>query len=232
MPVTRSSGSTRRTPSSSSHNLQIIGAPSGSTRPVTPAAYIQLQPAPSPFTLHAQPVINRTKQKQRAIPPPTNSEVIEISSDEEDLPQPPRRAVAPASSKSTDTRKEVRKLKDSNAALTLKLKSLQSELEAQKEKTRVLENTQKRNGGKDEIILDPSEVEDIVACGICTHPMLVPFILPGCGHTFCQKCLTGWFDTTLRNFIVAHPNYIPNNPMPGMQHMAFLMNNPANVGRL
>ena len=52
--------------------------------------------------------------------------------------------------------------------------------------------------------------------------------LPGCGHTFCQKCLCEWFDTTLRNFLIAHPHYNPNNPMPGFTNLAaYILNNPA-----
>lgn len=66
---------------------------------------------------------------------------------------------------------------------------------------------------------------------LCTIPgtdavMTSYFRLPGCGHTFCQKCLCDWFDTTLRNFLVTHPNFHPNNPLPGLHHLAYLITQP------
>ena len=48
--------------------------------------------------------------------------------------------------------------------------------------------------------------------------------LPGCGHTFCQKCLSDWFDTTLRNFLANNPGYNVNNP--GLHHLGYLIQHP------
>lgn len=52
--------------------------------------------------------------------------------------------------------------------------------------------------------------------------MTFPDSISECGHTFCQKCLTEWFDTSLRTFLIAHPNFNPNAPfpMPLLQVMA------------
>ena len=41
-----------------------------------------------------------------------------------------------------------------------------------------------------------------------------PHSLPECGHTFCQPCLEGWFNTTLVQHMAVHPNYSPNTPNP------------------
>ncbi|KAJ2931278.1 hypothetical protein H1R20_g5847, partial [Candolleomyces eurysporus] len=115
-----------------------------------------------------------------------------------------------------------------NSTYQFQLRSLEKELETQKEKTRSLEIQKHATRGVNKVVLDFSELEDTISCNICSHVMLVPYILPGCGHTFCQKCLCEWFDTTLRNFLVTHPHYNPNNPMPGLTNLAaYILNNPA-----
>ncbi|TEB37489.1 hypothetical protein FA13DRAFT_912309 [Coprinellus micaceus] len=214
MPATRTTANSRRTPSASHRSHQLLaGTSAASSSPL----YLT-----SPMPSHPPPA-TRTKAKQKAIPHPMATEVIEISSDEDEDLLPKRRPVAPPKSNATDLRKDAQRLKEANDLLKTQYKGLQKELEAQKEKTRSLE-IQKRTGGSSEIKLDPSDVEDIIACNVCTNTMFVPWILPGCGHTFCQKCLSDWFDTTLRNFLVGHPGYNMNNPGP--HHFGYLMQHP------
>ncbi|KAH8828127.1 hypothetical protein DL96DRAFT_1149114 [Flagelloscypha sp. PMI_526] len=55
--------------------------------------------------------------------------------------------------------------------------------------------------------LDPQDLEDHVCCEICTAKMWVPYMLD-CGHAFCGQCLTDWFQTSLNNH---HARY-PTNP--------------------
>lgn len=62
--------------------------------------------------------------------------------------------------------------------------------------------------------LSISALDDATCCDVCTHTMWSPYLcvppvplgrlrtkstpsLSNCGHTFCQGCLTDWFNTTL-----------------------------------
>ncbi|KAJ7130163.1 hypothetical protein C8R44DRAFT_774957 [Mycena epipterygia] len=57
-----------------------------------------------------------------------------------------------------------------------------------------------------------SEVEDQVTCEVCSSKMWSPFILPDCGHTFCQQDLEDWFSTALKQHRNAYPHYNVNTP--------------------
>ena len=74
--------------------------------------------------------------------------------------------------------------------------------------------------------LSISALDDAICCDVCTHTMWSPYLcvpaaplgslrtdsapsLSNCGHTFCQGCLTDWFNTTL-----AHHRQIGARGMP------------------
>ncbi|EAU91567.2 hypothetical protein CC1G_02056 [Coprinopsis cinerea okayama7 len=153
----------------------------------------------------------------------SHHEVIEISSDDDEPPPPPRRtSVAPSSSTVAELRKQVRRLKDEKEQLKRKVQTLHDDLESTVQKIRCLET--QSNEGRDKVVLPYDDLEDIISCNICTNTMFVPYILSGCGHTFCQKCLIEWFDATLRNFLNANPHYNPNQPLG--PHLAALLQQP------
>jgi len=84
----------------------------------------------------------------------------------------------------------------------------------------VEENKRLKRADSKKLVLDPSQLEDSLCCEICTTKMWTPYILPECGHVFCQGCLTDWFSTTLAQHMTDHPNYVLNPPLP--QHLRHL----------
>ncbi|KAF5342737.1 hypothetical protein D9758_015920 [Tetrapyrgos nigripes] len=55
------------------------------------------------------------------------------------------------------------------------------------------------------IHLNVDDVEAHILCDVCESTMWSPFILTGCGHTFCEACLNCWFDETLKQWKVQNP---------------------------
>ncbi|KAJ7216586.1 hypothetical protein GGX14DRAFT_50984 [Mycena pura] len=66
-----------------------------------------------------------------------------------------------------------------------------------------------------------TELEDGVTCEICSSKMWSPFILPDCGHTFCQKDLEDWFSAALKQHRNTYPNFHAGmaGPMLGMMQL-------------
>jgi len=95
-----------------------------------------------------------------------------------------------------------------------------------------------RKHDKKNVVLDISKLEDHISCEICTIKLWRPFILPECGHTFCQSCLEDWFNTTLAQHMVAHPNYNANaqnqslNSLPRLIYDYLARNNVAQQDQL
>ncbi|KAJ6612792.1 hypothetical protein B0H10DRAFT_2222818 [Mycena sp. CBHHK59/15] len=139
------------------------------------------------------PVIKRTAKKdskpkqknQRKENCPINlGDIIEISSDEDEEPVVPRSGVA--TSKLQD---KIRQLEQENARM-------------RKEN----EEMKKRQ------MLEAADMEDQVTCEVCSTKMWSPFILPDCGHTFCQQDLENWFSTTLNQHRTLYPHGNVNIP--------------------
>ncbi|KAJ7704292.1 hypothetical protein B0H17DRAFT_7234 [Mycena rosella] len=57
-----------------------------------------------------------------------------------------------------------------------------------------------------------SDMTDLVSCEVCDTKMWTPFILPDCGHTFCQQDLEDWFAAALKQHRTAYPHYNVNAP--------------------
>ncbi|KAJ7031645.1 hypothetical protein C8F04DRAFT_1110142 [Mycena alexandri] len=57
-----------------------------------------------------------------------------------------------------------------------------------------------------------ADLEEQVTCEVCSSKMWSPFILPDCGHTFCQTDLENWFATALKLHRNVYPHYNVNAP--------------------
>lgn len=136
-------------------------------------------------------------------------EVIEISSDDESpAPSIPNTIVA-------DLRRQIKKLKEENAQCKQDLVEAEKEVVRARETVSEMQTSLQPEKGK--LILDTSHVEDQLSCEVCTGRLWSPYILPECGHIFCQTCLQDWFNTTLAHFLTTHPHYDVNNPIPYLQ---------------
>ncbi|KAJ7690647.1 hypothetical protein B0H17DRAFT_1064292 [Mycena rosella] len=183
----------------------------------------------TPLVISSRPV-PRSSSKRKKHPTP-EPELIEIlSSDEEILPRK-RQAVAtvPPRDQLKQSQQEIRnlkakleksearrekseaKLQKSEATLQkseAKLEKVEGELEQANGELRL---ASKRSG---KVVLDAAQLEEHISCEICTSTMWKPFILSGCGHTFCAGCLVEWFGTTLAQHMTANPAWRSTNQPP------------------
>ncbi|KAJ7821353.1 hypothetical protein B0H13DRAFT_2682103 [Mycena leptocephala] len=126
-----------------------------------------------------------TKKPARKENCPINSgEIIEISSDEDEGPVAPRSAVT-----TSKLQERIRQLETENA----RIKKENDEIKRQKTVA--------------------ADLEDQITCEVCNSKMWSPFILPDCGHTFCQKDLEDWFSTALKQHRNVYPHYNVNVPL-------------------
>ncbi|KAJ7164987.1 hypothetical protein C8R46DRAFT_301771 [Mycena filopes] len=153
-------------------------------RPADPARR-RKDPLPKAGAAKPVPVQPNLQQARKENRPTINSgEIIEISSDKDDEPVIPR-AVATATSK---------------------LKERIRELEKENERVR------KENAEIKKRQMVTADLEDQVTCEVCSCKMWSPFILPDCGHTFCQTDLENWFAAALKVHRNAYPYYNVNAP--------------------
>ncbi|KAJ7481614.1 hypothetical protein FB451DRAFT_132580 [Mycena latifolia] len=147
---------------------------------------ILLLDPPSPDTLGLKRI--PSKQKQNPARKENNcsinqGEIIEISSDEDEEPVVARSAVA-----TSKLQERIRVLEKENA----RIKKENEEIRKQQMKA--------------------ADLEDSVTCEVCAAKMWSPFILPDCGHTFCQQDLEDWFSTALKQHRNVYPHYNVNAP--------------------
>ncbi|KAG6862354.1 hypothetical protein C0995_016052 [Termitomyces sp. Mi166 len=151
-----------------------------------------------PLTSSPQPTTRSSSSKRKRdtalkSKPVISGEVIEISSDDDELA--PR-----VNSVIVDLRRQIKKLKEENIRLKTELATSGGELSGAKKEIAKLEASSRRK-------LDVLQLDDSTGCEICTSRMWSPFILSECGHTFCLSCLQDWFGTILAQFIATHPDY-------------------------
>lgn len=149
-------------------------------------------------------------KRQKNGKPTAPVDVIEISSDDDEERPPPPPVKKPA--KTSELEALVKKLKREAE------KAKQAQVEAEKRAAcfeEALKITQMKAATPScsRPTIDPSKLEDDITCEICTLKMWSPYLLPECGHTFCQSCLRDWFNTTLEQHRRQHPHYHPNQPI-------------------
>lgn len=109
MPATRSSSRAFRHPSS--HSKSSSSHTPVEPHPTSSSSIVLNLAAPSPMPLPLRQQSSTTKKTKAKTPIPIPHEVIEISSDEDDIPRPPR-PLGPSGSSTSDLRKEIRRLRD------------------------------------------------------------------------------------------------------------------------
>ncbi|SJK97740.1 uncharacterized protein ARMOST_00993 [Armillaria ostoyae] len=151
------------------------------------------------------PSVKRWKNGKPAAP----VDVIEISSDDDEEPPPPP---VKKPTKTSELEALVKKLRKE----TEKAKQAQAEAEKRAacfEEALKISQMKAATPSRSRPTIDPSKLEDDINCEICTLKMWSPYLLPECGHTFCQSCLRDWFNTTLEQHRRQHPHYHPNQPI-------------------
>ncbi|KAF9528524.1 hypothetical protein CPB83DRAFT_854310 [Crepidotus variabilis] len=148
-------------------------------------------------------------------------DIIEISSDDESdsplaaaLPrrQPTAKTTELSSSQDpaaiADFRRQISRYRDETAKCKRDLDKACKELSTLREENKELQLL--RKPGNNKVSLDTDKISDHLDCEICTTRMWAPYVLPDCGHTFCQSCLGDWFAQTQAQYINSHPHYNPN----------------------
>ncbi|KAF8441773.1 hypothetical protein L210DRAFT_896447 [Boletus edulis BED1] len=142
--------------------------------------------------------------KRKVVPPVHTRDVLEISSDDESMP------------KKSSTRKQAQSAEATNRDLERTIKKLQEELKSTEQllatSSREIEELKCDFYNKDASPLlsffPPfvfAGLEEHTLCEVCTLTMWCPYILPECGHSFCEKCLVDWFSTTQARHMTANP---------------------------
>ncbi|ESK91037.1 ring finger domain-containing protein [Moniliophthora roreri MCA 2997] len=134
-------------------------------------------------------------------------DVIEISSDEDEPVVPLKRKKEVFVEGQRDLERQLKKLKEENEGLKKK------QLESDKEIERFKQELRLKQANSTSATLPISDLEDHISCEICTLKLWTPYILPDCGHTFCQSCLQDWFNTT-HNQHFAQPQNDPYAHLP------------------
>jgi len=155
----------------------------------------------------------------RSAPGPYKASVIVISSDEDEEPIPAakrghrkhRRSRPEGDVLEIVDDKSVKPKEPEIENLRRRCDELEQERNTlQKENRHLSASLKQLKANTKQNTLDLSTLDDAVCCEVCTHTMWSPYLLANCGHTFCQGCLTDWFNTTLLH----HRQSGPRAPLP------------------
>ncbi|KAJ7128930.1 hypothetical protein C8R43DRAFT_1026399 [Mycena crocata] len=158
----------------------------------------------TPLIVSSRKVARSPPKRKR---PTQEPELIEILSSDEETPPSKRQTTISPREQVKQLQQEVRTLKQRCS----KLEKVEGELEHARKENGDLKLASKRSG---KVVLDAIQVEDHISCEICTRTMWNPYILSGCGHSFCLDCLVEWFGTNLAQHMAAHPGWRSTNQLP------------------
>ncbi|PPQ70525.1 hypothetical protein CVT26_013983 [Gymnopilus dilepis] len=210
MPATRSSSMQPRPQPFPSSDKHISLTDSDSDLPRSPLR---------PMRQNSAKPRSTARPKKPFLPPP--EEIIEISSDEDEE----TRSTVPQAHVVADFRRQISKLREENVKCKRDLERASKQLKELKEENQTLQALHKPD--KATISLDVEQLSDHLDCEICTSRMWTPYILPDCGHTFCQSCLQDWFGTVQAKFLTDHPQNDPQRNAATLGHLnLFIAQNP------
>ncbi|KAF5343044.1 hypothetical protein D9758_011156 [Tetrapyrgos nigripes] len=153
------------------------------------------RPASSSSTSNTR---NTKKRKEKENRPTVTLDVIEISSDEDEVPMPPPQ-------KARKTRHDDGQV----AELQKMLKKVELEKEKlEKENARLKKEVSAFKAMEQDDVVHLN-VDDLELHTLCD-------VLTACGHTFCNACLDGWFDKALKQWVVQNPHFANH-----LRHAAF-----------
>ncbi|KAI6000778.1 hypothetical protein EDD15DRAFT_1793764 [Pisolithus albus] len=232
MPVTRASSTGVSSSSTQQKRYRTpIPRPGGSAKPTKTPPHPEViilssedENSPIASVGHTKkPSRHPKRRKPVRLPTQVLGEVLEISDFDEVQPSPP--AASKRKTEVSNTENLQRAVNSLEQALRLANQRAAQELSELKslEKTQAEEISALRSA----LSKDFSELEDHILCEVCTHKMWKPYLLPDCGHCFCEDCLVGWFTTTQVKFMHSNPDYDPQHAMAHGQLHVLLKSIPA-----
>ncbi|KAI0041166.1 hypothetical protein FA95DRAFT_1565669 [Auriscalpium vulgare] len=136
---------------------------------------------------------NARKGKGRMLAAQASLEIIELLD-----------STQSSAAQSSNDRSELRRMKDEAAKLRADVARLKQENARIQD---LLENEHLRSQKKLQTANVPvALLEDVVLCEICTAKMWTPFLMPDCGHTFCETCIDDWFTTIRTKHLATNPH--------------------------
>jgi len=145
--------------------------------------------------------------------------VIDISSDEEEEPRPAsnRTSRKPRRAKPEEILEILEEIPAKHEHL--ETESLQRRChELEQERDRLQRDYKCLAEPMDQLKLSVSALDEVLCCDVCTQTMWSPYLLAHCGHTFCQGCLTNWFNTTRRQRNETGARGMPAYSCPSCRH--------------
>ncbi|KAF9777378.1 hypothetical protein BJ322DRAFT_1184210 [Thelephora terrestris] len=149
--------------------------------------------------VHPRATSSDQAQKRHRDSTVSTEDFIEISSDEDDLQPPQKKALTKRG-----------KLLSAESDYEAELFDKQQEIEKLKTRERELEQVvamQKKEIAARESPAIIDKIEEELTCDLCTVSMWSPYRLMECGHVFCLACLLSWFDDIHVRFVNSHQGY-------------------------